>query len=390
MMRDGYKQTEVGVIPDDWGIKCLKDDILLLSGHHVLSQYCNTHGEGFPYLTGPADFPNGKIKQTKFTNKPTTVCSENDLLITVKGSGSGSMIQADGAYCISRQLMAIRVQGWESKFVSYSLLQNASRIREASTGLIPGLSRSDILEQRIPIPKTKKEQKAIAQALSDVDELIASLEKLMAKKRDIKTATMQQLLTGKKRLPGYGEGKGYKQTELGEIPEDWEVTRFGSIVDYVSSGKTSTKQNGGNIPLYGSTGLIGFSWQGEYKGKALLVARVGANAGSLNIVDGVYGVSDNTIIVKIDNKHDINFYEYQLIIKRLNRLVFGSGQPLITGTQLKELFIVEPSYKEQKAIAQVLSDIDSDLSTIESKLQKTKSLKQGMMQELLTGKTRLL
>lgn len=75
MMRDGYKQTEVGVIPDDWGIKCLKDDILLLSGHHVLSQYCNTHGEGFPYLTGPADFPNGKIKQTKFTNKPTTVCS---------------------------------------------------------------------------------------------------------------------------------------------------------------------------------------------------------------------------------------------------------------------------------------------------------------------------
>jgi len=177
----GHKKTEVGVIPEDWDDHQLQEGITLVSGHHVMVQFCNIDGKGVPYLTGPADFPNGKIIVSKFTEKPTSMCKEGDLLITVKGSGAGSLVQADSEYCISRQLMAIQTKDWDSSFLTFSILQNAKSIKSAAAGLIPGLSRGDILEQRLPIPP-KKEQTAIANALSDVDALISELEKLIAKK----------------------------------------------------------------------------------------------------------------------------------------------------------------------------------------------------------------
>ena len=239
-----------------------------------------------------------------------------------------------------------------------------------------------------------EEQTAIANALSDIDALIAELEKLIEKKQAIKTATMQQLLTGRTRLPEFanhpdGTQKAYKQTEIGEIPEDWEVMLLGNCSSFIGSGKTSTKSNG-DYPLYGSTGIIGSCKTSEYNGEALLVARVGANAGKLNFVDGEYGVSDNTILVKIKQENNLHFIRYLLIRKNLNNLVFGSGQPLITGTQLKEIALPLPSRKEQTAIVNILSDMDEEIQSLQQRLDKTRQVKQGMMQELLTGKTRLI
>jgi len=198
--KKGYKNTELGLMPSDWNATPLREDSILLSGHHVLAQYCNTNGEGTPYLTGPADFPNGQIQQTKFTVKPTTLCEPGDILVTVKGSGAGTLVEANASYCISRQLMAIRVQNWNARFLYYSLLQNASQFKAASTGLIPGLSRSDILDQRIPLPVDLAEQKAIAAALSDMDAEITALEQRRDKTQQIKQGMMQALLTGRVRL----------------------------------------------------------------------------------------------------------------------------------------------------------------------------------------------
>ncbi len=183
-----------------WGTKRLRQDIDLLSGHHVMAMHCNTRGEGTPYLTGPADFPDGQIQQTKFTVKPTTLCKAGDILVTVKGSGSGTLIEANGEYCISRQLMAIRASSWNPRFLLYSLLQSASRIGDASTGLIPGLSRADIMEQELPIPSEADEQTAIAAVLSDMDAEFAALERRRTKTQAIKQGMMQQLLTGRVRL----------------------------------------------------------------------------------------------------------------------------------------------------------------------------------------------
>jgi type I restriction enzyme S subunit len=199
-IKPGDKQTEVGVIPEDWDVYRLGEGIKLTSGYHVLAQHCNTDGDGVAYITGPADFPNGMIQHTKYTTRPGTTCGTSDILVTVKGSGAGALVLSDATYCISRQLMAIRVLSWNTQFVFFSLLRDASLFGAAATGLIPGLSRSDILNKSIPLPPTGAEQEAIAAILSDMDAEITALETKLTKARQIKQGMMQELLTGRIRL----------------------------------------------------------------------------------------------------------------------------------------------------------------------------------------------
>ena len=198
--KPGYKQTEVGAIPEDWEVRRLSEGIKLLSGHHVLAQYCNTDGHGVPYITGPADFPKGIIQHTKYTTKPGTICHANDILVTVKGSGAGTLVISDSEYCISRQLMSIRVTEWETGYIYFSLLRDASLFGAAATGLISGLSRIDILNKAVPIPPSKAEQEAIATILTDTGAESAALEEKLVKARQLKQGMMQELLTGKTRL----------------------------------------------------------------------------------------------------------------------------------------------------------------------------------------------
>jgi len=181
---------------------------------------------------------------------------------------------------------------------------------------------------------------------------------------------------------------GYKHTEIGIIPEDWDVSPLAKHTLFVGSGKTNTKSKG-DFPLFGSTGQIGSCLNPEYDGDAILIARVGANAGKLSFVSGQYGVSDNTIIVKLKPKNNIHFFKYWLTSQNLNSLVFGSGQPLITGTQLKELSLPAPSINEQTAIANVLSDTDVLITELEKLIAKKQAIKTATMQQLLTGRTRL-
>jgi type I restriction enzyme, S subunit len=199
-VKSGCKQTELGMIPEDWETRPLGDGIALSSGQHVLTRHYNTDGTGVPYLTGPADFPEEIIRYTKFTTKPGTICHSNDILVTVKGSGAGTLVIADGAYCISRQLMAIRPDTWDSLYIYYSLLRDMALFGANASGPIPGLSRGDILSKQIALPPTKAEQTAIATVLSDLDAAIAALEAKVAKARQIKLGMMQELLTGRTRL----------------------------------------------------------------------------------------------------------------------------------------------------------------------------------------------
>ena len=306
----GYKRTEAGVIPEEWNTYLLRDDIVLLSGHHVLARNYNIRGDGTPYVTGPADFPEGRIKQTKFTTKPTTICRAGDILVTVKGSGCGTLVEADAEYCISRQLMAIRTTAWNPTFLLYSLLQNASRIKAASTGLIPGLSRSDILDQTLPLPNDAAEQRAIAEALSDVDGLLAALEKLIAKKRAIKQAAMQQLLTGKTRLPGFSGA--------------WETRRLGNIAPL---------QRGFDLP-------------------------------TSQIRPGSYAV------VYSNCGNDPKFVYYFYTHLDLTRFLSGSDVPTLNRNDVHQHLASCPSLPEQRAIAAVLSDMDTEIAVLERRRDK--------------------
>ena len=190
--------------------------------------------------------------------------------------------------------------------------------------------------------------------------------------------------------PTHAHATGFKQSELGEIPDDWRVALLSDIAISIRSGKSSFDEVLGDFPVYGSTGILGWTTAADHFGRAILVARVGANAGAVNVVDGSYGVTDNTIIVRIGDAVLWSYVWRQLQAKKLNSLVFGSGQPLITGTQLKQLKIPVPIRPaEQHAIADALSDTDALIESLEQLLAKKRQIKQGAMQELLTGQRRL-
>lgn len=180
---------------------------------------------------------------------------------------------------------------------------------------------------------------------------------------------------------------GYKKTEVGLIPDDWLVGEFGQLIKKISSGKSSTDSQIGDFPIYGSTGIIGWKNYFDYSGEKVLVARVGANAGTVNRVTGNYCVSDNTLMISYGNGFDISFSYFQLISFKLNTIVFGSGQPLITGGQLKQLALAyPPTLEEQTAIANALSDADALIGSLQKLIAKKRQIKQGAMQELLQPK----
>ncbi|MDQ6909439.1 MAG: restriction endonuclease subunit S [Actinomycetota bacterium] len=157
----------------------------------------------------------------------------------------------------------------------------------------------------------------------------------------------------------------------------------------ISSGTTTRRLPRGAYPLYGSTGQIGYTDRPEFTGPSILVARVGANAGSVYRVDGTYGVSDNTLVVRLKPRRDVAFFEEVLRSRNLNNLVYGSGQPLVTGTMLKRLSVPSLSPPEETAIAEVLADANALVASLERLLDKKRDIKQGMAQLLLTGETRL-
>ena len=182
---------------------------------------------------------------------------------------------------------------------------------------------------------------------------------------------------------------GYKQTDVGVIPEEWEVVALGTLATTVASGRSTSGATTGTYAVHGSTGIIGYTERPEYQGDAILAARVGANAGRLNWVSGNYGVTDNTILLQLKGNCCLPFFWRQLEAKNLNSMVFGSGQPLITGSQLKALSVSVPSPAEQRAIAETLNDADALLGALDRLIAKKRDLKQAAMQQLLTGQTRL-
>jgi type I restriction enzyme, S subunit len=414
----GYKQTEVGVIPEDWETQPLGAGIKLVSGHHVLARHCNTDGDGVPYITGPADFPNGVIQHTKFTTKPGTICRARDVLVTVKGSGAGTLVLAYADYCISRQLMAIRVEAWDTSYIYFSLLRDVTLFGAAATGLIPGLSRGDILNKVIPLPSTKAEQQAIAEALSDADALIESLEQLITKKRHLKQGAMQELLTGKRRLLGFvNPTVGYKQTDVGVIPEDWDCKTIDKV-GFVTSGKrlplgSSLTERQTPHPYIrvtdmrpGTVSLSDIKFVPEEIFPVIKRYRISRDdifisvAGTLGIVgkvpkelDGANLTENADRITNIicSQEYLLHVLMSPLIQSTIESLQTVGAQPKLALTRIRKFAIpLPPTKAEQEAIAEVLSDMDAEISALEAKLAKTRQLKQGMMHNLLTGKIRLI
>lgn len=182
---------------------------------------------------------------------------------------------------------------------------------------------------------------------------------------------------------------GYKQTEVGVIPADWKIHQLVEISSSIASGRSKVDTEFGQFPVFGSTGVIGYTNTPSHTGESILVARVGANAGFLNSADGRYGVTDNTIAIRLKPGSDHIYCLLQLKRYGLGRLIFGSGQPLITGTQLKGIPIPTPAPEEQVKIVSALSEIDALIRTMDQLIAKKRDIQQAAMQQLLTGQRRL-
>ncbi len=183
--------------------------------------------------------------------------------------------------------------------------------------------------------------------------------------------------------------QGYKTTPLGIIPKEWEVKVLGDLCNSIKAGKNKEKENEGKYPVYGSTGLIGYTDIFAYDGSMILIARVGANAGFTYCINEKCDVSDNTLILNVKSCYNFNFAYNQLLYYNLNKLVFGSGQPLVTAGQLKALKIVLPPLYEQKKIAEVLGVWDKVIEKQSQLIEQLTLHKRGLMQQLLTAKRRL-
>ena len=254
-LKSGYKQTEVGVIPEDWDIRKIGDFLDFKNGLNKSKEF---FGHGTPILNYVDVFKNcglakvdikGKVEVSRdetrnfsakvgdvFFTRTSEVVEEIGLTAVLleeidDAVFSGFLLRGRPQTSDIELGLGYRKFCFRQELVRHQIISTSSYTTRALTN---GKLLSKIL---VPLPPTKKEQEAIAGALSDADELIASLEQLIEKKRMIKQGAMQELLTGKKRLPGFQQKPGYKQTEVGEIPEDWEVSTLGIICRTITTGK---------------------------------------------------------------------------------------------------------------------------------------------------------
>ena len=431
---EGYKKTEVGVIPEDWEVVPLKDLIdadrritygIVVPGQHTSNGVPMIRAQD--YSRGWVDIEDLYRVSPKIDEsyKRSRVIPD-DILLTIVGS-VGNLAKVPSGFRntnITQQTARLAFNKKAFADFYFNILQSKLGknviLNYTKSGVQPSLNLSDVEKFNLPYPPLR-EQKAIAQTLSDVDALIDELDKLIAKKRNIKTGTMQQLLTGKTRLPGFGEGKGYKKSAIGVIPEDWEVDDLGKFITEFRGGaplKPSDFTNGGvKVLPKGAVVRGGFlkindkdlqfcsKQYANHYGKnkinntyIVVVLRDLVPSGpSIGLIvkikkpeiyilaQGVYGFKTQGIIDEYLIQYS-NSFPYR---KLMNEIMVGSTQVHITNTAFKAIKLPFPPLPQQKAIAQVLSDIDTEITALEKRRAKTQAIKQGMMQELLTGRTRL-
>jgi type I restriction enzyme S subunit len=243
------------------------------------------------------------------------------------------------------------------------------------------INLKDINKLVVLLPKEKSEQIAIAAALSDVDDLLNSLDALIAKKRLIKQGAMLELLTGKKRLPGFSG--------------EWKVMNLGDICGKITTGKldANAMREDGEYRFYTCAKEYYQIDNYAFDTEALLVSGNGANVGYIHYYKGKFNAYQRTYVL-FDFSEDIFFVKLimdQYLQQRIKVEVNAGNTPYIKMDTLAGMEIHLPSTKsEQIAIAEILSDMDAEISALEQKREKTRLLKQGMMQELLTGRIRLV
>lgn len=394
----GYKQTEVGVIPEDWDIAAAAafTNPSAPVCYGVVQVGRNVDG-GVPIIAIKfvKEITWAPLHRTSFELEKPYVRSRvkaGDVLISIKGTiGRVGIVPEGFDGNISRELARLRPLGqYCGEYIAYQLESDhtQARISKAVVGTTRlEFSIATLRNFELPFPPTVIEQRAIATALSDVDALLEGLDRLIAKKRDLKQAAMQQLLTGQTRLPGF-EGK-------------WGVKQLGDLAQIVmgqSPNSSNYNSTGGGLPLIqGNADIRGrktikrvFTTQITKQGRTGdILMSVRAPVGEIS--RATFDVCLGRGVCALRAANDFLYHYLIYLEPSWAKHSKGSTFDSVNSTDIKTVEVRLPSDPdEQSAIATVLSDMDAELEALEKRRAKTAALKQAMMQELLTGRIRLV
>src|ERR1051326_2688586 len=394
----GYKRTEVGTVPEEWDVRPLKYLAAISHGFGFQSRYFTDSGKY--RLTTPGNFHEGggfrdSGEKQKYYTGPVPdgyLLNEGDLIVAMTEQaegllGSAALVPLAGSYLHNQRLGKVRPLSSDvSVGFLYRIFNSApyrARVRETAAGTkVKHTSPSRLLEIFVPIPPTRLEQDAVADALSDADALVESWEQTLSKKRLLKKAALQELLTGKVRLPGF--------------TGDWPSVAFGSLYERVFDRSPLSSGDGGetgDYPLFISGGAPKWTDTALYRATEALIFSDGG-VFSVRYFSGDFSVTDHCYTLTLrSEKASMAFLAawFTLNERTLDRLTFkGSGLRNMSKAALGAIEVPQPELVEQTAIAAVLSDLDAELAVVEAKLAKARALRQGMMQDLLTGRIRLV
>ena len=424
-LKAGYKPTEVGVLPEDWDVVRLGDlKPFVTSGSRGWASFYSEYGPLFVRITNLSrdsiylDLTDSRHVQLPpgLSEGVRTQLREGDILISITADiGIVGYVDARVPLpaFINQHIALVRVDSAKcsGKFISYFLAsENTQKLFRGSTdtGAKAGMSLGTVQKMQTALPGFL-EQRAIATALSDMDALLDGLDRLIAKKRDLKQAVMQQLLTGRTRLPGFHEPWSARQ--LGEVgrclrgvsyrgesdlsPYDTAHTKrllrannvqesavVLSDVQFVNADRVSQPQI-----LKPNDILICMA-----NGSKALVGKAG-----LFVVDDGYEYTFGAFMgcfrtepLRAHPAFVFALLQTDVYLNYINNLLAGSTINNLRPSSIESLVFPFPQLAEQTAISTALSDMDAELAALEARRDKTRALKQGMMQELLTGRTRLV
>jgi type I restriction enzyme S subunit len=416
-VKHGYKQTEAGVIPEEWRVETIRQ---LIDERSILGHLDGNHGElyprshefkshGVPYI-GANDFEEGNVSfdHCKFLAADRAkqfrkgVARDGDVLFAHNATvGPVALLRTDEPFVI--------LSTTATYFRCDSSKLNNLYLKAALQSEYFGRQYQAVMAQstrfQVPITAQRKlslvippppEQRAIAAALGDSDKLLTGLDRLIAKKRDLKQAAMQQLLTGQIRLPSFkGEWEVKRVLELGEVvtggtPRTDVEAFWGDGYPWI----TPTDISSSNRDMFTSERTLtqkGLNAIRALPANTVLVtciASIGKNA-ILKIVGGC-NQQINAVTPNENNNVEFMYYVFEASKQYLLANAGTTATSILSKAAFAQLTFKVPLLAEQTAIAEVLTDMDLELAALEQRREKTQGIKQAMMQELLTGKTRLI
>jgi type I restriction enzyme S subunit len=380
-----YKMTEVGLIPDDWKVKPIGKFTDACAGGTPSTKVSAFWNGDIRWMnSGELNFKKvyeveNRITELGLQNSATKFIPENCILVGLAGQGKtrGTVAINKVPLCTNQSIAAI----FPCELVDYNYLYfnldfRYNELRGLSTGDggRGGLNLNIIKSLPIPIPPTKAEQTAIATALSDADSYISSLEQLIAKKRLLKQGAMQQLLSPK---------KGWVVKKLGEVAEI-----------YTGKKNNHDKVENGQYPFFVRSQIVERINSYSFDGEAILIPGEGNIGKIFHYINGKFDFHQRVYKISGFTEGCNGKYVYRYLSEYFGRHAMeNSVKATVDSLRLPTFQTFEipfpPTSEEQTRIATILSDMDAGIAALEKQLAKARSIKQGMMQQLLTGRIRL-